>query len=138
MKNLRVFQVFLLITLTSVLVACGGGKQSPAEIEMSIWKKIKSGDYEKAVKLWYENSELDPETTPDELDQITQAFTKKIQEEVDRKGGIQDVKIVSEDISEDGQSAVVKVSVTYKNGDVQDPSSKYILVDGKWKMDNSK
>lgn len=134
---MRKLHVFLLSTLVLALAACGGGS-SPADIEMSMWKKIQSGDYEKAVELWYDNSEHKEGADPKEVKEFIKAFSEKIKVESDKKGGIQSVKLDSETFSEDGQTATVSVTVTYKDGTTDSQKNDYKKIDGKWKMENSK
>ena len=138
MKNLNLVHVFLLAVVVSVLAACSGGEKTPGQIEMSIWNTIESGNYEKAMDMWYENSAVSPDKNQADQKEFVKAFADKMKSSIEEKGGIQEVKIVSEELSEDGETAIVAVKITFKNGTTQEDDSKYIKVDGKWKISNSK
>ena len=54
------------------------------------------------------------------------------------KGGVTDIEVLSEEISEDGNSAVVKMKITYGNGESEEDETKLVLVDGKWLLSMDK
>ncbi len=138
MKQLNLIRISVLVAIVALLAACGGGEKTPKQIETSIWDHIQKGQYEKAIDIWYENSITDEKTNADEQKEFAKAFAEKMKASIEEKGGIDDVQIVSEEISEDGNTAVVNVLITFKDGTTQNDDSKYTKVDGQWKMSNSK
>ncbi|WP_246368578.1 DUF4878 domain-containing protein [Phocaeicola faecicola] len=57
---------------------------------------------------------------------------------LDEKGGLKEIEIVSEEIAEDGNSAVVTFKQHYGDGSVKEDTQKMAKVDGKWLMDIGK
>lgn len=55
------------------------------------------------------------------------------EKQVKKKQGIASYKTVSEEIAEDGKTAVVKVEFTYGNGSTDTEKYDLKLVDGAWK-----
>ena len=62
------------------------------------------------------------------------AMVEKGKKALDEKGGIKDVEIISETISEDGKTADVVLKITYGNCSVEEDDQLMVLEDGKWKM----
>ena len=59
---------------------------------------------------------------------------EKGMKEYEKKGGIKDIEILSETISEDGNTAVVKTKTTFGNGETEEGDQKMVKKDGKWLM----
>ena len=57
---------------------------------------------------------------------------------IEKKGGLKEVEIVSEEMAEDGNSAIVTYKQHYGDGSVKEDTQKMIKVDGKWLMDIGK
>ncbi len=53
---------------------------------------------------------------------------------VEASGGIQEIEITKEVISEDGKTAAVVAQITFGNGNVQDMPANLVLVDDSWKI----
>ena len=68
---------------------------------------VKSGDYEKFVE-GINFSKVKPEKLAETREGFTAMMKEKAAEELDKKGGLKDFEILSEEIAEDGNSAVVK------------------------------
>lgn len=51
-----------------------------------------------------------------------------------KKDGLKSIEIISEEISEDGNTATVKIKQTYGNGETQDGTQSMVKRDGKWLM----
>jgi len=132
----RVVQVFLFSLLAIGFVSCGGSKK-PADIETSIYKEFKSGNYEKGIKIFFDNAII-KESDDVKVEEVVQVFSEKAKESMEKKGGIKSFKITSEEFSDDKQSATVTVQVEYGDGDVKEESNKYKLVDGQWKIETGK
>ncbi len=126
----------LMPAMVAIFFAACGGPSSPAEIEMSIWKQVKAGNYEKAVTIWFDNSVKAEEPDKEELKAGIKEFSGKMEASIKKKGGgIKDVKMLEETISEDGNSAKVICEITYNDGSIDKQTGKYVKVDGVWKID---
>mgnify|MGYP000762353760 FL=1 len=69
---------------------------------------------------------------------LVSMLKEKLSKEYDKKGGIKDIEILSEQIAEDGNTAVVKTKYTYGNGETQEGEQKMVKQDGKWLMSMGK
>ena len=57
---------------------------------------------------------------------------------IEKSGGLKETEIVSEEMAEDGNSAVVTIKQHYGDGRVKEDTQKMVKVDGKWLMDIGK
>ena len=116
-------------------VSCGGGGNSPADIQKSIYSQFQKGNYEKGVDIWFDNLDGDDSAQMGgEKAQMVKAFAEKTKEGMEKKGGIKSFEIVEENISEDGESAIVTTKVVYGDGSEDMEKAKFVKVDGKWKL----
>lgn len=122
---------FLLFALCAVLfAACGGPK--PSDTACKYLDCLKDGKYEDAAKLL----KVTDDATAEETVQLCQKMGAVIAGE----GGIDKYEVVSEEIAEDGQTAVVKINITYKEPKHTDANSdpvefNMVKVDKKWYVD---
>jgi len=63
---------------------------------------------------------------------------EKAGKELEKKGGLKSFEVLSEEIAEDGNSAVVKFKQVFGNGEESEDEQKMVKVDGKWLMDIGK
>ncbi len=129
MKSLlKVFAAFSLF----LLVACGGN--TPSAVAEKAYGYMKDGEYAKCVELMYsdtENSE-EYEAGAKMMEGMLQASYEKAKA---KNGGIKSYEVVSEELSEDGEEAVVNMKVTYEDGSVDDEDMKLKKnKDGDWKL----
>ena len=143
MKKVSVVLLLFAVAMCLSLTSCGGGgiggEKSPSDIEMGMWKLVQKGNYQKAVDYWFDNS-VDEDAkgaSKEQVKAMSAMFTEKMKQSMDEKGGLKEIKIQSEEISEDGMTAKVEVLLTYGDGSTEEQTSKYKKVDGKWKMNNS-
>ena len=138
MKKVSVILSVVAITVSLLMVSCGGGGgKSPADIEKGMWELVKQGKYEKAVDYWADNCDAKDSEQRLQLKGMASMNSEKQKQSTEEKGGLKDVK-VSETISEDGLTAEVDVVLTYGNGETEDKTTKYKKVDGTWKIDSGK
>jgi len=107
-----------------LLVSCGSS--SPKDVTNSYYKALQKGDFEKALSYT---------TVVEDEDEIQKEIKKM--EGLDVK--IPEYEIVSEEISEDGQTAVVEVKYKFTssfNSEPEESTNKVKLIkqDGKWKI----
>lgn len=82
------------------------------------------------------------EADSDKAKEIREGLVAMVQEKgsktIEKKGGLKETEIVSEEIAEDGNSAVVTFKQHYGDGSVKEDTQKMVKVDGKWLMDIGK
>ena len=92
------------------------------------------GDYEKFV----DGIALGDSETADKLKEQKAGFVAllrdKVGKEYEKMGGLKSIEILSEEISEDGNTATVKIKQTYGNGETQEGTQSMVKRDGKWLM----
>ncbi len=88
---------------------------------------LKKGDADKLAELFYFEGDK-----AEEGKQMIKGLMAKVGEQIDEQGGIKSYEIVSEEISEDGTSAVVVTSITYGDGTVDEQDTKTVLHDDTW------
>lgn len=127
-KNLFALS-FLAVALT--WVGCNGGSSAvpknatPSEAAVAIWKLVQDGSYMEAVKL----SERCRNISEEEMEQLA-ALAEAVFASV---GGVKDVEVLDETLSEDGQSATVILQLTYGNGDTEIQKEKMVMTEDGWR-----
>ena len=138
----KVFSFLAVATCAFFMTNCGGGGggNTPASIQKSIYTQMQKGNYEKAVEIMIEN--LDSEKTLSTKDaegvEMLKAFTEKAKESAEAKGGLKSFEITGEEVSEDGLSTTVSAKLVYGNGKEETETTKYVQKDGKWKLSMGK
>ena len=122
MKKLLLF--ISVITVALLLAACGSS--SPKDVTDNYYKALQKGDYEKALSYT---------TVKDDDEEIKKEVEKMKSFEMD----IKDYEIVSETISEDGQTAEVEVKYNFTSSFNSEPKEstntvKLEKLNGKWKI----
>lgn len=126
----------MMCALAFVFAACSSNS-TPGEAAKAYAEDLYGGNPE-AV---YDNIDYG-DATPEDIERtkqmLTEMWNEKGKPQVDAKGGVKNIEVVSEQIAEDGKSAVVKMKFTYGNGDVEEDDTKLVLVDGKWLLSMDK
>lgn len=112
------------VVVALLLASCGSS--SPKDVTNSYYKALQKGDFEKALSYT---------TAVDDKDEIQKEIKKM--EGLDVK--IPEYEIISEEISDDGQTAVVEVKYKFTssfNSEPEESTNKVKLIkqDGKWKI----
>ncbi len=124
--------LFSLICAFVCAVSCSSSS-TPSSVAEQQMKAMKSGDFDKLADLFY----FEPDEA-EEGKQMISGLTSKLGPQIEEKGGIKSYEIISEEISEDGESATVVVSITYGNGSVDEEDIDTVMHDGKWYLHFSK
>lgn len=134
----KFLQLFVAAALMFGAAACASGVSSPGTAAKQYAQYVADGQYEKFADGIY----IDPATPAEEVEQgkamIVSLIKEKGVKDIEEKGGLKSIEVVSEQISEDGQTATVELKYTYGNGETSDNSSEMRLDGGVWKMDLSK
>lgn len=99
---------------------------TPASLAGDCVEYLKAGDFASFVET------LD--ATEEQKAQFLQLFEEKGKKSFEKKGGIVGYEIVSEELSEDGQSATVVVAIEYGNGNKENSTLHFAKVDEVWKQ----
>lgn len=112
-----------------------GSSQTPSDEAKKCFGLIQDKNYEALV----EEFAFSKDATEEEIQQTKQMFIslykEKGEKEFDKVGGINNYEVIEETISEDGQTATVKVKVTYGDGSSKEQKVDLKLVDGNWRID---
>lgn len=130
----KLFYLLVMVVALFTFSACSGS--GPGSALKEYVEAMQKGDYEKCVEgIALVNVE------PDQQQSIRDSYIslmKKGAKDIERKGGIKNVEILSEEIASDGNTAVVKLKLTYGNGEEETEEQKMVKTDGKWLMDVGK
>lgn len=117
------------------MVSCSSSTPSGAlEDYMSA---LKDKNYEKFVD-GINISKGSPEEVEEARKGLVSIMEEKAGKILEKNGGIKSIEIISEEIAEDGNSAVVKFKQIYGDDTEKEDSQKMVKVDGKWLMDVGK
>jgi hypothetical protein len=134
-------KTFLVIAVIFSLFAASCTDKSPSGIAKTYYRHIQKGDYEKAFKVMFPLSDYSSETERDGDEDnagivFARSFLKAIidamADDFNSKGGLKSFKIISEDISEDGNTAIVEFKLIYGNKEVETGQTEYVKRDGVW------
>lgn len=112
----KILSVLTLIMGLFILSACNSN--TPSAVAEKAANCIKDKDYEGYVELMYYKEDKAP--TAEEKQQFADMLKAKAESAYEKKEGIKSVKAESEEISEDGKEAVVKMKVEYNNGEIKE------------------
>ena len=101
-------------------------------------EELKAGNYEKFVEGIAFKDDLAAEQIQEQKAMWTSLLQEKTGKEFEKQGGLNGIEILSEEISEDGNSAVVTFKMMYGDGSEKEDSQNMVKKDGKWLMDINK
>lgn len=131
MKNVMCLS---LVVLCSIFFASCSSK-SPGDVAKKYMEYVKTGDYEKfADGIMYKEG-ASKESIEQGKAMIVALLKEKAVKELEKKGGIKDIEVVSETVAQDGKTADVVLKTTYGNGNTEESDCKMVLQNDVWKMD---
>lgn len=131
----QIIKMAAMAAFAVLLFACGSSNTPSGTAEKAL-KCLQDKDFDGYVDLIYSNGD---EVRKDEDKQGMVALLKeKYEKAVEENGGIKDYKILSEKISEDGNTAVVEYSITIGDEEKNEKMNMRKDEDGNWKIDFSK
>ena len=129
MKKLFISMFVAVVAFT--LWSCGPAN-TPSAVAEEACKCVQNADYEGYVELMDLKETKNQES---EKEQFVAMLREKGTKTMEKKQGIKSYKVESEEISEDGKSAIVKMKVVYGDGSEDTNKIKLVKNDkGEWKI----
>lgn len=133
----KVLGLLSLIAVMFVMMSCGGSN-TPSGVAEKAFKCMKDKDYKGYADLI--NIKNTGERTEAEVRQeLTGLLTEKVSKSIEKDGEIESYKVLSEEIAEDGNTAMVKMQVIYSKGKTEETDVKLVKTEnGDWMLDMGK
>jgi len=117
MRTLNILFSFALMTAMFAVLSCGGGggggSSTPGDVVKTAMENLADANYDAAIAVYVtKNGEELSEKEKNKM----KAFLPSAKEDLDKNGGIKEIQIIKEIISEDGNTATVKTQMIYGNG----------------------
>lgn len=120
-----------------LLAACSGSNATPSSAFENYSSGMVSGNYDKLVEGIY-ISDDNKEKADAIRDQYKEMLETKGKASLEQKGGLKEIVVISEEISEDGTTAVVNFKQVFGNGTEEEDDQKMVKVGDEWLMDVGK
>ncbi|MDR3118144.1 MAG: DUF4878 domain-containing protein [Mediterranea sp.] len=130
MKKMIYFS--LLVLLPGLFAACSSA--GPGEAAKKYAQYIADGQYGKFIDGIAFDENTTEEQVKEQKEMLAALLREKGKKEIDKRGGLKRIEIVSEDISADGNEAEVVLKQTYGDGTTDDEDYEMVKKDGVWKM----
>ena len=135
----RILSITLWIAAMFVMASCSSGSGStPGKALGKYVDELKSGNYENFVEGFALEEGIPAEQAQQQKAMLASLVGEKASQEYEKKGGLKGFEIVSEEIAEDGNSAVVTFKLQFGDGTDSEDTQKMVKRDGKWLMDADK
>ncbi len=135
----KVLYIFVAILMAGIVASCGGGSSAkPGEAAKQYAQYMADGNYDKFIEGIYIPSDTPAEEVEQSKAMLNALLTEKGSKTLEEKGGIESIEVLSEEIAEDGQTAVVDMRYTYGNGETSEETMEMVLDGGKWKVELDK
>lgn len=132
-----VFGIFGLLVMALCFWSCGNSNTPSKVVEKSI-EYVQDKNYEAYVDL-IQIEEKGSKTVEEQKKQLVALLQGKLDQTLESKQGLASCEILSEEIEEDGNTAVVKTKITYGDGTTEDQKFKLLKnADGEWKLNAKK
>ena len=131
--------IYLSAVLAAMLlmVSCSGSNSTPSAAFENYSSGMVSGDYDKLTSGIYISDE-----NKEKADAIRESYKEMLESKgkssLDKKGGLKEIVVLSEEISEDGNTAVVKFKQVFGDGSETEDDQKMVKVGDEWLMDVGK
>lgn len=130
------FSQFAVMAMTLMMFSCGGGGNTPTKVVEKSIKYIQDKDYAAYVDLIEFKEE---QNSKEDKEQFVEFLEGMFEMTLEKKQGLASYEIISEEISEDGNSAVVVANITYGDGSSDEDKMKLIKnAEGEWKISMNK
>ncbi len=133
----KLLGILSLLTAMFVMAACSGGN-TPGGVAEKAVKCMKDKDYKGYVDL-VSITEKGEHSEAEMRSELTMLLSEKASKDIEKDGEIESYKILSEEISEDGAHAMVKMQIAYSKGNTDTEEIKLVKTDaGDWMLDMGK
>ena len=125
----------------TILFFASCSSNTPTKVAEQSMKCLMDKDYKGYVDLIYfsEKEKKNPEEYEQGKQQLAALLKDKAEKEYKRKGDISSYETITEETSNDGKTANVKMKINYGNGTNEDTDIKLRKdKDGNWKIDMGK
>lgn len=120
-----------------LFAACSGSNSTPSAAFESYSSGMVNGNYDKLVEGIY-ISDDNKEKADAIRDQYKEMLETKGKASLEQKGGLKEIVVISEEISEDGTTAVVNFKQVFGDGTEEEDDQKMVKVGDEWLMDVGK
>ena len=132
MKN--IIYSFVLLTTLFGFISCGNEgttkSSTPGDVVKALVESIVDDNLDKFMAINVNAKEISEKDIKD-----SKELMSIVRNDIEKKGGLKEVAIIEEKISEDGLEATVIMQIIYNNGKkAPKGSTKLIKVDGVWKI----
>lgn len=131
MKKISLLMMVVAFGLTLGLISCGGGGNQPSAVVEKGMNAFYGEDFETVVDLYAKKDGT--KLTEEERSKLLGMMPMALKEQM-KKEGLDNIEILEETITEEGDRAKVKYKVVFKNGDEDTETVKLINIDGDWYM----
>lgn len=130
--------IFNLIVAALVLNLMSCSSDTPGGALKDYVSALNDGDYETFVEGVYFSERMSERRKEKQKAQLLSLARDKGTTEFAQKGGLKRLEILSEEISEDGASAIVEYKRIFGNGEEDTGKQKMVKCEEKWLMDMRK
>ena len=133
----KLFGFMMAVVAMLAMASCGGGGNSPKGVAEQFIKAVQQQDGKKMAELVYYEEGKEPKTDA-EKDQLAAMMQSKASTTYANNGELKSYEILSEEISEDGNEAVVNAKMEFEKKTSEDKIKLKKDSGGDWKIDMSK
>ncbi|HIX26199.1 MAG TPA: DUF4878 domain-containing protein [Candidatus Barnesiella excrementigallinarum] len=135
----RVLYLSMMVAALFMMASCSSSSSdSPSKALNGYVDELKAGNYEKFVEGIAFKDGLSDEEIQSGKAMWVGLLQDKGAKEFEKRGGLKGIEIISEEISEDGNSAVVTFKQMFGDGTETEDTQNMVKKDGKWLMDVNK
>ena len=133
----KLISLTMIIGIMAFMASCGSGTNSPSAAAKKIVELIQDGDYGDIVDHMYIEAK-EGEDVEAQKEMLAAILDEKVGKSIEEKGGLKDFEILEENISEDGESATVRIKYYYEDGTEDSENMEFVNVDGDWMLELNK
>ena len=135
----KVIYIVVAVLMAGMVASCvGGSSDTPGDAAKQYAQYMADGNYDKFIEGIYIPSDTPAEEVEQSKAMLGALLTEKGSETLEEKGGIEKIEVLSEEVAEDGGTAVVEMRYTYGNGETSEETMEMIRDGGKWKIELNK
>jgi hypothetical protein len=130
------FGLIAVLAVVWLMASCGGGGgNTPSGIAKAFYTHAKAGNYEKACRAAIPKDACTAEMEKDmPYEDGIKLISGLLKYGIEAEGGVKSFSVGEENISEDGKTATVTVTVITGNGEENEMPHSFAKENGKWRM----